>query len=132
MGNASAFDDGFEVAGGIAEMQVIIATQGQTVTGTVRSDDGIPAEAATVVLVPPQAKRRNPMNYRVTNTDPNGGFKMQDVPPGEYTIFAWESILPTAWMNSKVFERYEKRGRPISLTSGVSLDLQLPLIPDSN
>ena len=132
MGNVSVFDEGFDVAGGTAEMQVMIATQGQTVTGAVRSADGIPAEAATVVLIPPQAKRRNPMHYRVTNTDVDGGFKMQDVPPGEYTIFAWESILPTAWMNSKVFERYEKRGRPISLTSGVSLDLQLPLIPDSN
>ena len=52
------------------------------------------------------------MHYRVTNTNVDGGFKMQDVPPGEYAIFAWENILPTAWMNSKVLERYEKRGRP--------------------
>ena len=88
MGNVSVFDEGFDVAGGTAEMQIMIAAQGQTVTGTVRSADGIPAEAATVALIPPQAKRRNPMHYRVTNTDVDGGFKMQDVPPGEYTIFA--------------------------------------------
>jgi hypothetical protein len=131
-GNASVFDEGFDLAGAIAEIQVMIETQGQTVTGTVRFADGLPADASTVVLVPPEAKRRNPMHYRVTSTDVNGSFKVQDVPPGQYTVCAWESILPTAWMNSRVFEKYEKRGRQISLTSGISLDLQLTVIPDSN
>jgi hypothetical protein len=68
----------------------------------------------------------------VINTDANGAFKIQDVPPGEYTVFAWENILLTAWMNPKVLEKYERRGRSISLTLGISLDLQLPLIPDAN
>jgi hypothetical protein len=131
-GNVSVFDDGFDLTGNTGEFQIVIQTQGQTVSGTVRSADGTPAEAATVVLVPPEAKRRNPMHYRVINTDANGAFKIQDVPPGEYTVFAWENILLTAWMNPKVLEKYERRGRSISLTLGISLDLQLPLIPDAN
>ena len=131
-GNQSVFDEGFELAGAASEILVMIQKQGQTVSGMVRFSDGIPAEGATVVLVPPEAKRRSSMHYRVMDTDANGAFSMQDVPPGEYTVFAWENILPTAWMNPKVLEKYEKRGRSISLTPGITLDLQLPLIPDAN
>lgn len=128
----SVFDEGYELGAGTGEIQILIRTGGQFVGGTVRTADGIPREAATVVLVPPQERRMNPARYRTANSDSNGAFRMTDVPPGDYTVFAWENALPTAWMNSKFFEKYSKLGRSITVTAGAPLDLQLPMIPDTN
>ena len=126
----SVFDEGYELGAGTGEVQILIRTDGQSVGGTVRSADGIPREATTVVLVPPQERRKNPARYRTANTDSNGVFRMTDVPPGDYTVFAWENVLPTAWMNPKFFEKYAKLGRSVTVTAGGPLDLQLSIIPE--
>jgi hypothetical protein len=126
-----AFDnDGFYLDGATGTIQVIVRTEGQTVTGTVRSPDGIAADGATVVLIPPQQQRKNPIRYRVAKTDSNGHFAILNAAPGDYTVLAWESVLPTAWMNEKVIEKYERTGRRVSIAAGIPLDLQLSMIPD--
>jgi hypothetical protein len=128
----SVFDRGFELTDRNDPVQIVISTQGQTVGGVVRTADGRNVESATVVLIPTEEQRQNPMRYRVGDTDAEGLFQWNDVPPGQYTIFAWESILPTAWMNSKVLEKYKDRGRLVNITAGISTELQLAAISDTS
>jgi hypothetical protein len=126
-----AFDDeGFFLDAGTGTVQIIVRTEGQTVTGTVRSPEGIVADGATVVLIPPQQQRKNPIRYRVAKTDANGHFEILNAAPGDYTVLAWENVLSTAWMNEKFLEKYEKTGRRVSITAGIPIDLQLSMIPD--
>jgi hypothetical protein len=128
----SVFDDGLEWTGRDELTHIVISTRGQTVSGSVRTADGRPVLDSTVVLVPPESQRKNPMRYRIVNTDAEGAFRWQDVPPGQYTVFAWESVLPTAWMNAKFLEKYRDRGRTVDITAGFPPDLPLTAIPDGN
>jgi hypothetical protein len=132
IGDRSVFDDGYYLANGTGDVQILIRPEGQLVSGTVRKADGIPADTATVVLVPAVEKRKNAARYRAVHTDSNGVFRMLDVPPGEYTAYAWESVLPTAWMNAKFLEKHKERGRALTVTTGVAVELQMAVIPDVN
>jgi hypothetical protein len=69
---------------------------------------------------------------RVATTDDKGNFSMKGVPPGEYTLFAWESVPVTAWMNSDFLARYQNRGRQVLVTLGTRMNVQLDQIPDNS
>jgi hypothetical protein len=126
----SVFDEGLLLSDRNLPVQVVLSSAGQTVSGSVRTADGREVENATVVLIPPEGQqRKNPMRYRVADTNSEGRFRWQDVPVGEYTVLAWESVLPTAWMNVQFLEKYKDRARTINVTAGSFLDLQLPVIP---
>jgi hypothetical protein len=110
---------------------VQVNANGATIDGNVQTADQKPFSNATVVLVPPATHRQNAMMYKSAQSDEKGSFSMKGVPPGEYMIFAWESVPPTAWMNSEFLAKYEGRGRPIVATPGTRLDTQPELIPDN-
>jgi hypothetical protein len=129
----SVFDDGgFVLNHTTSTLQILVRTDGQTVTGTVRSPEGLPVDAATVVFLPPEQQRKNPERYRVANTNEYGQFVIQNVPPGDFKVLAWESVLPTAWMNAKFLEKYEDRARRYTISGGAPQDLQITAIPDKN
>jgi hypothetical protein len=91
--------------------------------------DGKPAANATVVLVPPQARRQNALLYKNVTTNETGNFTVRGVSPGPYTIFAWESVLPTAWQNAEFLSKYEARGQQINLSATSVGEVQLNVIP---
>ena len=128
--NQSVFDEGFQLSELNEPIQLVISTQGQSVRGIARTRNGDFAEHATAVLVPPQAQRQNPMRYRVADSDSEGQFSWQNVPPGQYTLFVWENVLPTAWMNPEVLDRERKHGRRVDVTIGMATDVALTAIPD--
>ena len=97
--------------------------------GTVLNADGKPAANATVVLVPPQSRRQNALLYRNVTTNETGTFTLRGVPPGPYTIFAWESVPPTAWQNAEFIARYEGRGKQFNVSAGSVAEIQLNVIP---
>ena len=54
---------------------------------------------------------------------------MQSLTPGEYKLFAWESVEPGAWQDPAFIAAYESAGRTIQIYEGTSENLQLPVIP---
>ena len=129
-GGASVYDSGLTV-GARAEtlIDVLISSGAQSIRGTVRNAEGKPAASATVVLVPPEARRQNPSLFRTFRTNINGEFSVNNVAPGDYKLFAWETLPNTAYMNAAFMEKYEVRGRPVTLAPGGDSNLELTLIP---
>jgi hypothetical protein len=83
-----------------------------------------------VVLVPPASDRQNALRYKTTQTDEKGNFALKGVPPGEYSLFAWENVPFTAWMNSDFLAKYKDRGSAVVVSQGTRLEAQPELIPD--
>jgi len=110
--------------------EIIVNGNGGTIEGNVQSPVRKPAGDTTVVLVPPAGNRQNAMKYKSMQTDDKGHFSMKGVPPGEYTLFAWQSVLSTAWMNPDFLAKYQNRGRPVLVTQGTPTNVQLVQIPD--
>jgi hypothetical protein len=126
-GGGSVMDTGFMVEPLASPLQILINGSGATLDGHVQTADRKPAVNATVTLIPPVSRRETALRYKVAVTDEFGRFSMRGVAPGSYKLFAWESILPTAWQNAEFLSKYEEQGRPVSVpTTG---DVQLNLIP---
>jgi hypothetical protein len=83
-----------------------------------------------VVLVPPEGRRQNPALYRTARTDTQGHFIINTVPPGPYTLFAWESVLTGAWQNAEFLRSYADRGVPVSVSAAERANVDVGLIKD--
>jgi len=128
-GGTSVMDNGFVHDQSATPVQVVVDADGVTLQGTVVNADGKPAANATVVLVPPQGRRQNTLLYRNVTTNETGSFTLRGVPPGPYTIYAWESVPPGAWQNAEFLSKYEARGQQISLSALSVAEVQLRVIP---
>ena len=128
-GDLSVYDSGVELNGSMEPIRVIVESQGGSLEGIVRNQQRQPESRVTVVLVPAAERRQNPALYKTRVTNDAGHFEMRGIPPGDYTVFAWKSVLPTAWMNSEFLAAYMDRGNVVKITSTSRSTLELESIP---
>jgi Putative zinc-finger len=105
-------------------IQIVINPLGESIGGLVRNGGKNPAVGATVVLVPKPSRRKNVLLYRIANTDQSGRFTLHGIAPGEYKLFAWESIVDDAYLNAEFLARYEKTGREVVVQPSVRPEFQ--------
>ena len=61
-------------------------------------------------------------------TGSDGRFRFQEIPPGDYKLFAWDDIDPGAWQNADFMRLYESRGRALRVSENSKEELQLNVI----
>jgi hypothetical protein len=128
-GGRSVYDAGLVVGTeAAAPLEVRIQSDGGAVEGTVQVDDHSPWPGATVVLVPEARHRQNALAYKTAPSDEAGRFTITHVPPGSYTAYAWDSVLPAAYMNADFMERYAKRGVAVKVDPGGTAKTELTVI----
>jgi 5-hydroxyisourate hydrolase-like protein (transthyretin family) len=93
-------------------------------TGSV---EGTTAAGATVVLVPAVARKRWAL-YKTEVTGADGRFSFQDIPAGDYKLFAWDDVETGAWENAEFIRQYESRGRAVRISERSKEDVQLNVI----
>ena len=67
--------------------------------------------------------------YRVTTTDTSGRFRLQNVTPGAYKIFAWDQIESGAWEDVSVMQLYEGGGQTLRVQENSQQTMELKVIP---
>jgi hypothetical protein len=112
-----------------APLDIQLAFDGGVITGTVTSAGGQALNSATITLIPDPARRHRPDQYRVATTGADGRFSIGGIPPGEYKVFAWESIEENAWMNADFLMPYEEFGAPAAVGANTTMPAQLRAIP---
>ena len=132
LGAANAFGDGFifNERESQSTMRIDVNAAGEVVEGTVQGKNSAPAADATVALVPVSSRRQNPSLYKTATTDGAGKFTLRGVAPGQYTIFAWESVLNGAWQNADFLAKNESHAKPVTVVAQGHAVLQLDLIRD--
>jgi hypothetical protein len=118
----SVFDAGFDVRPGKNDPLQVVVGSG---AGTAKV-----AAGATVALVPDAARRGNLALYLSASTDASGRFVMRGVPPGDYKLFAWESVRPFAYQNAAFIAKDENRGKLIHVGQGNMVNTELTIIRD--
>jgi len=129
-GGISIYDSGFDVAGKSPDLiEVILKSGAAKIEGVVQDATGKPVPRATVVLVPPPARRENRALYRTATSDAEGHFTIRGIAPENYRLFAWQKIAPSAYYNARFLANYEDRGRAITLGQASTLTATITVIP---
>jgi hypothetical protein len=127
---ASVFDSGFEVnTRNTSPVEVILGAGAGTVNGIVQDGPTKVVPGATVVLVPEARRRSNGALYVVGTSDASGRFTLRGVAPGDYKVFAWESISAFAYQNSRFIAKHEERGKTVTVGQSGTATVELTVIP---
>jgi hypothetical protein len=108
-------------------LEVVLTTETGAVEGVALDRTGDPAANVTVVLVPRNARKRTDL-YQSLLTGSDGKFRFQEIPAGDYKLFAWEDIETGAWGDSEFMRSYEARGREIRISENGKEAVQLSVI----
>jgi hypothetical protein len=112
-----------------AQLEIQLGFSPGRVTGVVSDDRQTPVAGMQAVLVPDEARRGRTDAYFSTNTDQNGQFTFNNVPPGRYKAFAWEDIPSGAYQYPDFLKQYEDRGQSITVNGSGAVTLDVRLIP---
>jgi len=125
----SVFNAGFDVRPGENDpIQVVVGSGAGTISGLVQDGAAKVVAGATVALVPEASHRGNLALYLSAATDTSGRFVMRGVPPGDYKLFAWESIRPFAYQNAAFIAKDESRGKVIHVGQDNTVNAELTII----
>ncbi len=124
-------DSGISVNGGGLALDLIASPHGAVAEGVATDRKGDPVPNAVIVAVPEPRLRGRIDRYRKTVSDQSGRFTLHGLPPGAYTVFAWESVDGEAYYNPDFLKTYEPQGTPLRVTEGDRKPLQLEVIPEA-
>jgi protocatechuate 3,4-dioxygenase beta subunit len=124
-------ESGISVDGGAMVLDLVASANGAVVDGVVTGRKGEPVANAVIVAVPEARLRGRVDHYRKTASDQSGRFTLRGVPPGDYTLFAWESVDGEAYYNPEFLKNYEEQGGALHVAEGERKSVQLQAIPES-
>jgi len=128
-GGRATDDGGITVNGGAVTVDLVLSSNGGIVEGVVVDSKGQPISDAVVVAAP--AARTRMDRYRKTISDQSGHFSLHGIRPGDYTLFAWESVDGDAYYNADFLKLYEGQGSALHVSEGDRKSLQLTGISEA-
>ena len=128
-GSADVLEGGLHVAGPSRDqLEIVIGANAGRVNGTVTSARGGPLAGITVVAVPDEGDRSRSDRYKQVASDESGRFRFQGLPPGSYTLFAFEDIEEGAWQDPDALRSYGGRGASVRISDGNDETVALTVI----
>jgi hypothetical protein len=109
-------------------LEVTVTSGASTVEGIVRNAKKELIPFGRVVLVPAPRWRGNPNLFKATFTDQDARFAFKGVPPGEYTVLAWDWVRQFSYLNPEVLSEVEKLGQKITVGRSATSTLELVAI----
>ena len=110
------------------KLDIVIGAGAGLVEGVVTDDNGRPAPGFPVAVIP--ALQAHVDQYKDAVTDVNGRFRIPNVPPGDYMLFAFEEIEPYVWFDSDFLDRFKVQGRAVRVEGSSQNAVELKLIPN--
>lgn len=108
-------------------LTIVIGTNPGTLNGRVVDDRQQPVPGTTVVLIHDNGLRYR-VNEKTAASDASGQFEIQNVPPGSYKLFAWESIERGAWQDPEFMQSFENRGVDVHVDEGGKTSVEVKVI----
>jgi hypothetical protein len=110
-------------------LDIVLGSSPGTVDATVVDDRQLPVAAVTVALVPDSAQAKRYDVYRNATSDSSGRIHLDNVVPGDYRIYAWESVENGAWTDLDFMRAYQNNGTTLHVGEGGQATTNVRLIP---
>jgi hypothetical protein len=111
-----------------SSLEIVLSPNVAAVEGVVLNNRLEGAPGAQVVLVPDRSRHR-PTLFRTIATDQNGRFRLTNVAPGDYKVYAWEAVELYRWFDMDFLKGFEQSARSIHLGESSNQTVDLRLIP---
>jgi hypothetical protein len=131
VGGRAAGEAGFSVNGGTVALDLVVSANGAVVEGFVTDRKGEAVANAVVVAVPDVRLRARLDRYRNTVSDQSGRFTLHGIPPGDYTLFAWESVDGEAYYDPEFLKNCEGRESTLHVSEGDRKNVVVQAIADA-
>jgi hypothetical protein len=112
-------------------LEFTIAPGAGSIDGSVATIKDEPVTFGRVVLVPSLNRRGNPNLFVSVFTDQTGAYSFKTVPPGDYTLIAWDWVRLYSYLNPAVLSEVEGRGKKITVAPGSQNRVTLQAIAGS-
>jgi hypothetical protein len=106
-------ESGITVSGGTTTLDLLASPNGAIADGVVMNEKNEPVSDAVVVAVPEPRLRSHPDRFHKVSTDQQGHFMLRSLPPGDYTLLAWEALDDDAYLNPEFLTKYEGQGKAL-------------------
>jgi hypothetical protein len=127
-GGQDVLRDGLHIDGATSEtLEIVVSPNSGRLEGNVSLDRQKFANA-TVVVVPSASLRQQTSLYQTTQTNAEGHFTFENIPPGSYKVFAWEDVESLAWFDAEFMRSSESRGTEILIRESAKENIELTLI----
>jgi hypothetical protein len=119
-------------ASGPTTVELLVSTKGGTIEGTVVEkekdiEDGHPAASATVVAVPEEKYRNLHDRFLTGETDQRGRFAIRGLPPGSYTLYAWQDLEDGTYRDPDFLRSQEGKGIAVKVEENSDQKVELKL-----
>ncbi|HKS73328.1 MAG TPA: carboxypeptidase regulatory-like domain-containing protein [Terriglobales bacterium] len=132
LGSVDISDSGFTVGGGgTYALEVLLASGAASLDGLVADGDNHAMTDVIVVAVPDGQHAARFDRYGKAITDQHGHFVMSGLTPGDYRVFAFESLEEGAYYDEAFLKPYEARGEKVHLDENGRKTLTLTVIPSA-
>jgi hypothetical protein len=129
LGGRDVLGDLFELNDGSSgSLEVTLASGVGRVQGTLLNSRDEPVGFGRVVLAPPPHRRRNSHLFFTAVSNHAGAFSLENVPPGEYDVFAWEFVELDAYRNEDFLRQFEGRGSKLSVSPNSQASIRIQAI----
>jgi hypothetical protein len=128
-GGVSVFDNGLVVGKQAPQpIEIIVKTNGGMVEGDAYDNQQQLKSGATVVLAPVQARRQNTVLFKMATSNAMGHFTLRGIQPGQYKLFAFDSLQSPAFQNAEFLSKYEERSASITVNATATTNAQVTVI----
>lgn len=121
-------------ASGPASLDLVMSTRGGMIEGAVIEkekdvDDDHPVPNATVVAVPEDKFRKNPARFITGSSDQHGHFVLRGMPPGSYTVYAWQDLEEGVYRDPGFLKSQESNGTAVKVEEASQQSIALKPSP---
>jgi hypothetical protein len=105
----------FSVTQSAGPVEIVLGDDGGSIEGDVVDSDGQPAAGGVIAL----------RNGRATLVQGVGHFKVLNLAPGDYTVYAWDDANQVPYADQDWMRRYAGSGTAVTVSSGQSVQVKL-------
>ena len=97
------------------------------IDGAVLDDRGQPIPGILAVLVPDRDRDHTEL-FKTATTDQTGHYSIRGIPPGDYKLFAWETVESFGYFDPELLKQSDSQGKAIHISDSSKLNQDIHTI----